>query len=72
MNRLPIVYHPVYSQVLLPDRHPFPMSKFGMLHAELLAQGIATADQCHVPEPADTARLAPVHSRDYPLYLIHI
>ncbi|WP_370299818.1 histone deacetylase [Abyssibacter sp.] len=71
MNRLPIVYHPVYSQVLLPDRHPFPMSKFGMLHAELLAQGIATADQFHVPEPADTARLALVHSRDYLRRFLH-
>ncbi|WP_348674873.1 histone deacetylase [uncultured Abyssibacter sp.] len=71
MSRLPIVFHPVYSKVVLPDRHPFPMSKFGMLREELLAQGIAVADQFSEPEPADVELLSLAHDRDYLRRLIH-
>lgn len=62
---LPLVYHQNYSQVLLPERHPFPMTKFALLRDVLLGDGVARAEQFHSPEPADDALLALAHTPDY-------
>lgn len=62
---LPLVYHENYSQVLLPARHPFPMSKFALLRQVLLDHGVATPAQLRSPEPADDALLQLAHTPDY-------
>jgi len=58
------VYHPSY-QVALPPGHPFPMSKYGLLKEQLVAEGILTAGDILQPEPLDTSTLELVHSREY-------
>lgn len=65
MQFLPLVYHRNYSQVLLPARHSFPMTKFALLREFLLEQGIARPEQIHSPEPASDDLLALAHTRDY-------
>jgi acetoin utilization deacetylase AcuC-like enzyme len=58
------VYHPSY-QIVLPPGHPFPMSKYGLLRDQLLAQGILAAGDLLQPEPLDAADLALVHTPEY-------
>jgi acetoin utilization deacetylase AcuC-like enzyme len=61
---LPLVYHPNYV-VPLPDQHRFPMPKFRLLYEMLLADGVATVDQFHTPEPPPSAWIELVHTHDY-------
>ena len=68
---LPIVYHPIYSNVRLPERHPFPMSKFAMLRTHLIETGVAGDNQFSEPAPAERALLETVHDRDYLDRFIH-
>lgn len=65
MSLLPLVYHENYSQVLLPERHPFPMTKFALLRQLLLDDAVAQAVQMRSPEPADDALLQLAHTADY-------
>jgi acetoin utilization deacetylase AcuC-like enzyme len=58
------VYHPTY-QIVLPPGHPFPMSKYGLLKDQLLAEGILEAADLLQPEPLDAPDLALVHTHEY-------
>jgi acetoin utilization deacetylase AcuC-like enzyme len=49
-------YHPAYH-VALPPGHPFPMSKYPLLKAQLLSEGIIA--------PADIIQPEPLHTADY-------
>ena len=62
---LPLVYHDNYSQVLLPERHPFPMTKFALLREVLLSDGVAQPEQLHSPQPAADELLTLAHTPDY-------
>jgi len=57
-------YHPSY-QVALPPGHPFPMSKYSLLKAQLLAEGILAEGDILQPEPIDAPTLALVHAPEY-------
>lgn len=57
-------YHPSY-QVLLPQGHPFPMSKYLLLKDLLLAEGTLDPGDLLLPEPIDNQALELVHSREY-------
>ncbi|MBE9208980.1 histone deacetylase [Nostoc sp. LEGE 06077] len=61
---LPIIYHPNYVAPL-PEGHRFPMSKFSKLYELLLNDGVAQAEQFHIPQlpPQDLIEL--VHTPDY-------
>ncbi|QDZ40890.1 histone deacetylase [Euhalothece natronophila Z-M001] len=61
---LPIVYHPHYVTPL-PPGHRFPMSKFGILHDILLAEGIIQPQQVHQPEVPPQEWLKLIHTPDY-------
>lgn len=61
---LPIVYHPDYVTPLPPE-HRFPMPKFGVIYQILLADGLATLEQFHMPQIACSDWLALAHSTDY-------
>ena len=61
---LPIVHHPDYVSPL-PDGHRFPMPKFGKVYTRLLADGIASLDQFHLPLRADREWLTLAHSPEY-------
>jgi acetoin utilization deacetylase AcuC-like enzyme len=58
------VYHPSY-QMALPVGHPFPMSKYGLLHAQLVGEGIIAPGDLEQPEPIDLADLELVHTAEY-------
>ena len=46
----------------LPDRHRFPLSKYGLLRERLIADGVVTHAEIHEPEPIGWERLAAVHA----------
>jgi len=45
LNAVPLVYHPLYSAPQLRDGHRFPMQVFRTIHACLLEDGVASAQQ---------------------------
>lgn len=49
----------------LPERHRFPMAKYRLLRERLVEQGILSAANLHVPEPASWADLRSVHDGAY-------
>lgn len=61
---LPIIYHPDYVAPL-PPGHRFPMPKFGQLYQLLLADGVATPQQFHTPEPPPQSWIELVHTPEY-------
>ncbi|RED11236.1 histone deacetylase family protein [Pontivivens insulae] len=62
---LPIVYHPDYMAPLKPG-HRFPMSKYGYLKAELVAQGLMPAQGGFLaPAPTSLRQVAAAHGWDY-------
>jgi acetoin utilization deacetylase AcuC-like enzyme len=52
-------------EVALPPGHPFPMSKYPLLKAQLVAEGIVAPGDLVEPEPLDIATLQLVHTREY-------
>jgi acetoin utilization deacetylase AcuC-like enzyme len=59
-----VSFHPDY-RIDLPPPHPFPMGKYPLLHARLLAGGVIAATDVMEPEEAALAMLARVHTADY-------
>ncbi len=49
----------------LPPGHRFPMEKYALLRERVLREGIITADQLHIPEPASITELARAHDPAY-------
>lgn len=62
--RLPIVTHPDYS-FPFPERHRFPMAKFGLLAAHLRDIGLLTADNLFRPGRCRDEWLHAAHCPDY-------
>jgi acetoin utilization deacetylase AcuC-like enzyme len=61
---LPLIYHPDYVAPL-PEGHRFPMAKFRLLYEQLLADGVATESQFHLPERSSPDWIERVHTPDY-------
>ncbi|SHH28217.1 histone deacetylase family protein [Ferrimonas marina] len=59
------VYHPIYSQLVLPARHRYPISKYGRLHQALHQQGWLPPELEHQPSPVTLEQLSQVHCPDY-------
>ncbi len=57
-------YHAGY-QVPLTAGHPFPISKYPLLHGLLVGEGLVGAADLLVPEPLPVETLALVHTADY-------
>src|ERR1700761_1811981 len=57
-------YHTAY-EVRLPQGHPFPISKYPLLRAQLLAEGVLAPHDILEPEPIDLESAARVHTREY-------
>jgi acetoin utilization deacetylase AcuC-like enzyme len=49
----------------LPETHRFPMAKYSRLRERLVADGILSLDDLHVPEPIGWDALLLVHDRGY-------
>jgi acetoin utilization deacetylase AcuC-like enzyme len=61
---LPIIYHEDYVAPL-PSGHRFPMTKFRLLYEMLLADGVASHAQFHVPELPPSEWIELVHHDSY-------
>lgn len=62
---LPLVYHECYSDLVLPERHRYPIGKYRALYQYLLQVGIPDDwIDCHAT-PATQAQLALVHQPEY-------
>lgn len=62
---LPLVYHECYSDLVLPERHRYPIGKYRALYQHLLQAGIPDDwFDCHAT-PATQAQLALVHQPEY-------
>ncbi|MBS0394519.1 MAG: histone deacetylase [Proteobacteria bacterium] len=59
-----VAYHPDY-RVDLPPTHPYPMGKYPLLHARLLAAGWIEPGAILEPEEAPLVMLERVHERSY-------
>jgi len=51
--------------VPLPERHPFPMTKFAFLHDLLLREGLLHPSDVIAPRQVDWSDLLYVHTPDY-------
>lgn len=65
LNTVAMVYHPNYSQVVLPDKHRFPMTKFAVLQTHLLQHKVIRSSQLVQPQVASTALLELAHCPNY-------
>lgn len=60
----PLVFHPIYSQLELAERHRFPIEKYQGIRDSLAAQGVAV--KCfHKPIPVSSADLCQVFNPQY-------
>ena len=57
-------YHPDYF-VQLPPRHPFPMAKYPLVYQRLLGEGVLRLPDVLIPDEAQSADLALVHTPGY-------
>ncbi|MGF1687663.1 histone deacetylase [Photobacterium japonica] len=77
---LPLVYHPLYSQLVLPAQHRYPISKYQRLY-QYVVDTLPLAEQDDVdhetplrlftPQPIDIAHLKALHQPDYIDALLH-
>ena len=61
---IPLVFHPIYSQLDLPERHRFPIEKYQGIHDALQVRGIP-ANAFIRPEPLSVAGLKAYYDHDY-------
>lgn len=66
---VPLVFHPIYSQLDLPARHRFPIEKYQGIHDALQVRGIP-AKAFIRPEPLSVAGLKAYYDHDYVEQLI--
>ncbi|MBU2178986.1 MAG: histone deacetylase [Gammaproteobacteria bacterium] len=64
MHWPPLIYHPCYSELQLPDRHRYPIGKYRALYQALLAAGVPV-DSFVKPQLATATELALVHTPAY-------
>ncbi|UTM58221.1 histone deacetylase [Photobacterium sp. CCB-ST2H9] len=65
---LPLVYHPVYSELVLPPKHRYPITKYHRLFMHLTQEMHIEqwADVCFFqPEPVTAAELKTLHQANY-------
>jgi acetoin utilization deacetylase AcuC-like enzyme len=67
---IPLVFHPIYSQLQLAIKHRFPIQKYQGIRDKLAQQGVA--DSCfHPPSKVDTGYLKQVFNPIYVEDLLH-
>ena len=60
----PLVFHPIYSQLDLPERHRFPIQKYVGIRDELLRRGVDKA-RFVTPSPVDLSFLTDYYDLNY-------
>lgn len=61
---LTVAYQPCYT-LSLPETHRFPMVKYGLLHQQLLLEGLVTTQDILRPNPIKPAHVLRCHSPEY-------
>lgn len=61
---LKIAYDPIYAHPL-PAGHRFPMLKYELIPAQLIHEGIITADNLFSPQPLEEEIILWTHDKDY-------
>ncbi|MFT5839493.1 MAG: acetoin utilization deacetylase AcuC-like enzyme [Cellvibrionaceae bacterium] len=61
---IPLVFHPIYSQLDLPIRHRFPIEKYQGIRDELAAKGVED-DNFQTPIPVPAKKLRQVFNPQY-------
>ena len=61
---IPLVFHPIYSQLDLPHRHRFPIEKYQGIYDALINLGVAP-DDFHIPTPLEPNDLAQIYDKNY-------
>ncbi|MBB67135.1 MAG: histone deacetylase, partial [Rickettsiales bacterium] len=61
---IPLVFHPIYSQLSLPERHRFPIDKYQGIRNALSAHGVAD-NVFHTPSPFAVSELESHFDKDY-------
>ena len=61
---VPLVFHPIYSQLALPARHRFPIQKYQSLKDKLIKSGVVE-DSFWRPLPIEYAKINAAHSAFY-------
>lgn len=61
---LKIAFHPIF-ELDLPERHRFPMEKYGLLPKQLLLEGVVEQESFFQPEIPDDKYILAVHQKDY-------
>ncbi len=64
MHWPPLIYHPCYSELQLPDRHRYPIGKYQALYQALRAAGVPI-EHFVTPALASSTELALVHTPAY-------
>lgn len=65
MSAIPLVFHPIYSQLDLPVRHRFPIQKYQGIKDQLLTRGVSE-DNFYLPQALSIEQLQKVYE---PLYI---
>lgn len=61
---IPLIFHPIYSQLDLPKRHRFPIQKYQGIKDALIGQGLV--EQAFIqPVGIDTKHLERIHDANY-------
>ncbi|MFC4701996.1 histone deacetylase [Glaciecola siphonariae] len=64
MTSIPLVFHPIYSQLDLPQRHRFPIQKYQGIKDALIAKGVA--ESCfRQPQALSLGQLQSVYDPEY-------
>jgi acetoin utilization deacetylase AcuC-like enzyme len=58
-------YYADHFVLPLPPEHRFPMAKYGRLRERLLAEGVLTSNDLHVPPPASDTEILRCHDPAY-------
>jgi acetoin utilization deacetylase AcuC-like enzyme len=61
---IPLVFHPIYSQLNLPERHRFPIDKYQGIRNALSSHGVADS-VFHTPSPLAITELECHFDKDY-------
>ncbi len=67
---IPLIYHSIYSQLILPAKHRYPISKYGLLYQAVCEQqqnDLSWAGQFEFfePQPLSLDAVKSVHDADY-------
>ncbi|GAA03576.1 histone deacetylase family protein [Photobacterium leiognathi] len=62
---LPLVYHPIYSALSLPEKHRYPINKYRLLYEAIMDSAHANKVSVHQPNKADINKVKALHAPEY-------